>query len=204
VQVVTVDEYIDWDTFFSENWGQNIVHVRNGVNLPFAISDVFSAAVSASDAYLRRPFQRSDRPGVTFTVANQERCAEAQDLPRLDDSTLDRYIERMASRMHSVRYALVINALHSYAYTLWSKERLFLDQIWRNVGIPASSVITTLFHGNYRSTPVGVHLDRFATFMFAVRGRKRMRFWSQRPWKDNATSKVAYTPYLASSLSVIV
>lgn len=65
--------------------------------------------------------------------------------------------------------------------------------------MPVTGGITTLFHGTYEHSPVGVHLDRFTTFLFALRGRKRMRFWRKRPWREDVSTILDYQPYLASS-----
>ncbi|WP_104820261.1 JmjC domain-containing protein [Kitasatospora sp. MMS16-BH015] len=77
----------------------------------------------------------------------------------------------------------------------------FFAPLWEPTGLPLSGAITRLFHGNDEHTPVGVHKDRFATFMFALEGRKRMRFWRQRPWTEPVTTVLDYQPYLESSFT---
>ena len=202
-EVVRFDERIDWKVFCAEHWGRSVVHVPGCSDHPFASDDVFLAAVAAGEQHLQASPSRGRRR-VVVTVAQRELPVGPADLPRREDRSLERYARRMTERMGSKRYALVMSVLHAHGYPLWEKERRFLERLWRGVGIPTSGVITTLFHGNYAHTPVGVHLDRFATFMFALRGRKRMRFWRTKPWKERVSSKVDYGPYLAQSFSVNV
>ncbi len=204
MSITTFDRYLDWDTFSRDHWDQSVVHVRECRDHPFTAPNILSAAASASTQYAQCLPNRDTRPGVVLTIGRRQHPADPDDLPRPSDSTLDGYTQRVHERMQGQRYALIINTLHAYDYALWAKERYFVDRLWQNVGIPTSSPITTLFHGNYQNTPVGVHTDRFATFMFAVRGRKRMRFWSQRPWPEAVTSKVDYAEYLAQSFSIVV
>jgi hypothetical protein len=99
----------------------------------------------------------------------------------------------------SRKYALIVASLYSSGFRLWSKERAFFSALWRRVGMPLSGAITTLFHGNYEHSPVGVHLDRFTTFLFALKGRKRMRFWAKKPWSAPVSTILDYAPYLKES-----
>ncbi|MGW2035227.1 JmjC domain-containing protein [Streptomyces sp. NPDC001811] len=63
-----------------------------------------------------------------------------------------------------------------------------------------TGAITTLFHGTYEHSPVGFHKDRFATFLFGLRGRKRMRFWPRRPWDEPVSTKTDYARHIAASV----
>ncbi|SDZ27515.1 Cupin superfamily protein [Lysobacter sp. yr284] len=108
----------------------------------------------------------------------------------------------MLAALGERRYALVISAFHSYRWPLWRSERAFFAPLWREAGLPVTGAITTLFHGNYESTPVGVHRDRFATFMIPVQGRKRMRFWTRKPWREAISTLPDYRAHLDSSFLV--
>ena len=81
---------------------------------------------------------------------------------------------------------------------------MFYSGLWDRVGLPLSGAITTLFHGSYEHSPVGVHRDRFATFMFGLKGRKRMRFWDERPWTEPVSSVLDYERHLGTSFTAEV
>jgi hypothetical protein len=136
---------------------------------------------------------------VSLSIGRQRQLYPDEPLPKAADASFDGYCTRLSGLLGKERYALTINSMHSYSWDFWLRERAFFAPLWAHVGRPLTGAITTLFHGNYEHTPVGVHQDRFATFMFALRGRKRMRFWTSAPWRDPVTSIVDYDRYLADS-----
>ncbi len=107
----------------------------------------------------------------------------------------------LAAFSKETRYALVVHAFHAFHAGQWERQRAFFEPLWERTGLPLSGAITTLFHGNYEHTPVGVHKDRFATFLYALEGRKRMRFWRERPWTAPVTTVLDYQPHLAASFT---
>jgi hypothetical protein len=189
----------DWDTFVRRYWNRRPVLFKGTGASPFAPAEVFDAAAGATRRYLERSYAASGRPDITFTVDRLRQHVLAPWLPRDSDGSLDAYDARLAARLGGRRYALIIASLHASGFGLWSQERAFFSELWKRVGLPLTGGITTLFHGTYEHSPVGVHLDRFTTFLFGLRGRKRMRFWSKRPWREDATTILEYQPYLKDS-----
>ncbi|GHG75458.1 cupin domain-containing protein [Comamonas sp. JC664] len=189
----------DWDTFVTRYWNQRPVLFKGTGASPFSSEDTFEAAATATQHHLSQSYAADSRPGITFTVDRLRQLFARDWLPQARDGSLDGYDARLASRLGEQRYALIISSLHSFSHRLWARERAFFSELWRRVGLPHSGAITTLFHGTYESSPVGVHLDRFTTFLFALRGRKRMRFWARRPWREDVTTVLDYQPYLKSS-----
>jgi 50S ribosomal protein L16 3-hydroxylase len=189
----------DWDTFVKRYWNRRPVLFKCTGASPFTESDVFDAASGATQRYLERSYAVTSRPDVSFTVDRLKQLFLEPWLPQAADGSLDGYDARMAERLGARKYALIIASLHASGYGLWSRERAFFTELWKRVGLPLTGGITTLFHGNYEFSPVGVHLDRFTTFLFALRGRKRMRFWSKRPWREDVTTILEYKPYLKDS-----
>ncbi|AKQ65691.1 cupin family protein [Myxococcus hansupus] len=189
----------DWDTFVARYWNQRPVLFKGTGASPFTAEDTFEAAASATRHYLSRSYASNSRPEITFTVDRLRQLFAREWLPQAKDGSLDGYDARLAARLGEQRYALIVSSLHSFSHLLWSRERDFFSELWRRVGLPQSGGITTLFHGTYESSPVGVHMDRFTTFLFALRGRKRMRFWARRPWREDVSTILDYQPYLKSS-----
>jgi 50S ribosomal protein L16 3-hydroxylase len=166
---------------------------------PFTEADVFEAAVGSTEHNLRQSFAPNARTDLQFTIDRLQQVFLEPWLPRAADGSLEGYNARIARRLGSRKYALVMSSLYSHGFGLWSHERTFFSELWQRVGLPLTGAITTLFHGNYEHSPVGVHLDRFTTFLFALKGRKRMRFWPKRPWSEPVSTMLDYQPYLKES-----
>ncbi|MFI0898433.1 JmjC domain-containing protein [Streptomyces sp. NPDC020983] len=192
-----VEEGLDWERFAAESWDRRPVLVR-GAGEPFAEHEVFAAAVAVSTR--RGP---DAMPAFTqFTVDRDQRAEPAGLLPAAADGSFDGYERRMREALHGRRYALVAQRFHELHPPQWARERDFYAGLWERVGQPLQGAITALFHGSYEHSPAGVHRDRYATFMFVLRGRKRMRFWAERPWPQSVTTMLDYGAHLDSSFAV--
>ncbi|WNZ09943.1 JmjC domain-containing protein [Streptomyces sp. 11x1] len=198
---VAVETEFDWTTFAERYWDRAPVLFRGLSPTPFEVSEVFRAAVQAGSCV--GPEERVP-PHAQLTVERVQRDTADGLLPTAEDGGFDGYDTRLAARLGASRYALVVNDFHAFDAALWSRERTFYAGLWEAVGLPVTGAITTLFHGTYEHSPVGVHKDRFATFMFGLRGRKRMRFWPRRPWDEAVSTKVDYTGHLPGSFSADV
>lgn len=196
-----VAQVFDWPTFVERYWNRQPVLFR-GVGAPYTLDAALRAAIHAGKRAAAQDTGAS--PLVRFTLERyQQREVDAW-VPRAGDGSFDDYRRRIVDRQGARTYALIVNSLHSHSHALWQGGRGFFDGLWRQVGLPLSGAITTLFHGNYEQTPVGVHKDRFATFLFALQGSKRMRFWAERPWSQPVTTRLDYRAHLASSFVVDV
>ncbi|MFJ8649399.1 JmjC domain-containing protein [Streptomyces sp. NPDC093546] len=198
---VAVETTFSWSVFTQRYWDRRPVLFRAVAPVPFKAADAFRAAVRAG-----APEGLDGRmpPNVQLTVERVQRDAPVALLPAAEDGSFDAYDTRLASRLQGRRYALVVNGFHAFDPALWHRERAFFGGLWEAVGLPLTGAITTLFHGTYEHSPVGVHKDRFATFMFGLRGRKRMRFWPRRPWDDPVSTKVDYARHTAASFAAEV
>lgn len=199
-----VETRFDWPRFVERYWEQRPVLFRANAAAPFELAETFEAATAAGRTHLQRSYSGSARPNIQFTAERLQQVFLRPWLPVPADGSLLGYRERVARRLGSQRYALVISTFHSFSFPLWSRARQFFAGLWEQVGIPLTGAITTLFHGNYEHTPSGVHRDRFTTFLFALQGRKRMRFWPARPWSEPVSTLIDYRPYLDRSFSVDV
>jgi hypothetical protein len=198
-----IRDTLDWDAFVAEHWERRVVKIVRGAG-PFEAGDVLAAAVAAGERVVEDHYDASARRTLIFSVEGRLQSHLRRWLPAAGDGSLIGYARRIAPALDERRHALIVNSLHSYSLPLWTSERALLSQLWRRVGLPLSGAITTLFHGDYEATPTGVHKDRFTTFLFAVHGRKRMRFWPQRPWSEPVATISDYRRYLDSSFTVEV
>lgn len=192
---------LDWPTFVREDWDRRAVLFKGVAHgRPFALQEVFGSALDAARRSRRRLPGEPDNSIVTLDRLQQ--LDPWPWMPRRDDGSMAGYRQRMLRSLGGRRYALVISAFHSHRWRLWHREREFFAPLWREAGLPITGAITTLFHGNYESTPVGVHRDRFATFMIPVEGRKRMRFWASKPWREPVSTLPDYRAHLRSSFLI--
>ncbi|MCX4553862.1 cupin domain-containing protein [Streptomyces sp. NBC_01387] len=194
---IAVLETLDWEKFAAEYWDRRPVLIKSVGAPPFVESEVFRAAVAGSVP----PGPYGMPPTAQFTVGRHQLTEPGRHFPQLDDVTFDGYHKRVAGLLDGERYALVMQGFHTFHHPQWARERAFYAGLWNEVGQPLQSAITALFHGTYEHSPVGVHRDRYATFMFALRGHKRMRFWPERPWTEEVTTVLDYRPYLAGSFT---
>lgn len=197
---LTVETTLDWTVFARRHWDRQPVLFTSVDPPPFEEREVFAAAVSATGP----AHQHRLPPNVQFTIERHQQTRPGGHLPTSADGSFDGYRTRLAGRLDGRRYALVVHGFHGFHHPQWTRERDFFAGLWHRVGQPLTGGITTLFHGTYEHSPVGVHRDRFATFMFGLRGRKRMRFWPARPWTEPVTTVLDYQPYVADSFCVDV
>ncbi|WP_282702772.1 cupin domain-containing protein [Streptomyces sp. CC219B] len=192
---------LDWDEFAALYWDRRPVLIKAVRPAPYELGEVFAAATLAT----RPPSPHLMPSNARFAVGRFQQSVPAGWFPRAEDGTFGGYRLRLDDELAAFsaerRYALTVHAFHAFHSAQWERQRAFFEPLWERTGLPLSGIITTLFHGNYEHTPVGVHKDRFATFMFALEGRKRMRFWPERPWTDPVTTVLDYQPYLASSFT---
>ncbi len=196
---------LDWNTFSKQHWDQNVVHFKATSANFLEVDTVFQVAAAAGDVLFSSGDRENAKTNVAdFTIGKRRQVYPGKWMPHVDDGSFEGYRRRLVRSLGSQQYSLNINSLHSFSFPLWSRQRAFFGELWRRIGLPVTSAITVLFHGNYEYTPVGVHKDRYSTFLFAVAGKKRMRFWSERPWTEPAMSMRDYRRHLGTSFAVDV
>ena len=193
----------DWDELVARWWERRVVVFR-GVGAPFTLSDTFTCAVAAGRRQLGQTYDLAARRDAQFSIDGQAQAFVAPWLPVARDRSFAGYAARLAGELGDRRCALLISRFHSHEHAVWSAARAMFAPLWQRIGLPLTGAISTLFHGDYEATPTGVHRDRFTTMLFALAGRKRMRFWPVRPWTEPVTTVTRYEAYLATSFAVEV
>ncbi|MEN5190372.1 cupin domain-containing protein [Luteimonas sp. TWI414] len=189
---------IDWAQFVATCWDRRPVVFRRHGAAPYPLDAALAAAASAART------ANGDEQACRFVLDDRQRRQPGAWLPRHEDATFERYAQRILREGGGRSYALIVNEFHRHDRRIWEGGRRFFQGLFAQVGLPSTGAITTLFHGNYERTPVGVHKDRFATFVFVLQGRKRMRFWPTRPWQDAVATRVDYAEHLADSFAIDV
>lgn len=188
---------LDWAQFVATCWDVRPVVYRQGGAAPYPVDAALRAAASVA--------HEGAAAGAVcrFVLDDRQLRQPGGWLPRADDGDFARYAQRVLRDAGTrAAYALIVNEFHRHDADIFEAGRRFFRGLWAHVGLPASGAITTLFHGNYERTPVGVHKDRFSTFVFVLQGRKRMRFWPARPWQDAVATRVDYAQFLDDSFAV--
>ncbi|MFF0297356.1 JmjC domain-containing protein [Kitasatospora sp. NPDC004614] len=192
---------LDWDEFTTHYWDRRPVLIKGVLPAPYEPPEVFAAATIAT----RPPGPHLMPPSAQFAVGRFQQSEPATWFPRAEDGAFDGYRRRLDAELaafsRETRYALIVHAFHAFHSGQWERQRAFFEPLWERTGMPLSGAITTLFHGSYDHTPVGVHKDRFATFLFALEGHKRMRFWRECPWTEPVTTKLDYQAHLDTSFT---
>ncbi|KLJ01469.1 hypothetical protein WQ56_06270 [Luteimonas sp. FCS-9] len=190
---------VDWARFVATCWDVRPVVYRQAGGAPYPTDAALHAAAAAA---------REAAAGETacrFVLDDRQLRQPGDWLPRGEDGSFDAYARRvLRAAGDDAAYALIVNEFHRHDARIFEAGRRFFRGLWAHVGLPATGAITTLFHGNYERTPVGVHKDRFSTFVFVLQGRKRMRFWPTRPWRDAVATRVDYAQHLADSFAIEV
>jgi hypothetical protein len=193
----------DWDELVARWWERRVVVFR-GVGAPFALRDAFAGAVAAGRHQLGQTHDLAARLDIRFSIDGQPQAFVAPWLPVARDRSFAGYAARLAGALDDRRHGLIISRFHRHARAVWSAERAMFAPLWQRIGLPLTGAITTLFHGDYEATPTGCHKDRFTSLLFALAGRKRMRFWPVRPWTEPVSTMPRYEAYRSTSFAIEV
>jgi hypothetical protein len=92
-------------------------------------------------------------------------------LPIEDDRSFGRWADRVED-LAKPPLGIVADNLHFHSRALFAWARSFLG-----ARVAGRSVELTLFAGNYRATPFGIHQDRLDVFLIGVHGRRTVHLW---------------------------
>ena len=163
-----------WAEFRRTHWEAKGTVLAHPFAAPIASpAEVFRCLVTAGERY--RP--RSHDGDVEFCLEGAALLADVgKHLPRAGDRTAAAYARRVTGLLGGRRFGLVVSELQQYGAPLWFRLRAFVRGLVAAVGPPATAK-ATLFLGNYRNTPFGLHRGQSSNFMFVIDGRKRILAW---------------------------
>ncbi len=181
-----------WATFMRRHWERKPLVVSAPFESPLTSPEsAFAGLVRAADGRPRRQLSGDSR----FYIENAQVLADAgKYLPRKSDRSIDGYAARVTKQIDGRRFGLTVSRFHVYDPALWFRVREFLSGLFaagRPGTMPPGVVKLTLFLGNYRNTPYGVHLGGASNFKFIIAGKKRMRLWSDTSLRDK--DKIAFS-----------
>lgn len=175
---------VDWTAFLGEAWGRRPAVLRRAFAEPlFREGDFFRHLTEArrglteGDACQVVLYDRQ-RVALSGAIASDRSVSPLLEwLPTLADRDFAGYVARLQREPRFERFGLFLNRPHQDPL-FWLPVREVLTALLRHVELPAASLNTDAFIGNYQRTTFGAHRDRLDNLLFMVTGRRTMRLWS--------------------------
>ncbi|MGH7393242.1 MAG: hypothetical protein ACREM3_27865, partial [Candidatus Rokuibacteriota bacterium] len=191
-----------WGEFYRRDWERRGLVLEQPLAAPLATpAEAFRCLLRASEAY-----RAGDRSvPLEFCIEHARLLADvAAHLPTDSDGSPAGYAERMTRQLEGRRFGLVVEDFQAFDATLWLRLRQFLRGLFDRTGIPREAAKATLFLGNYRRTPFGLHRGRSSNFMFVVEGRKRILAWPDAFFrgKEDMTNRTDYGRLLPEAITL--
>lgn len=171
-----------WQNFASNFWEQKSFCTENDViQPPLTPEQMFEVVV---ENCLPQPLHRgSTRFFINKKAVPEPECREKGYYPIASDKNFIGYHQRLRTLLGDDDYVFTIDVFHlPDSARSWSYG--FLRDLYRHTGANiCSGHFFSIFFGDYKSTPFGVHnhdnLYEFeGAFYFPLEGQKQMRIWT--------------------------
>lgn len=174
----------DFWKYFSENYWEKNTYVSSDivVDFPASESEIFNAIVSICNDYLSNV---NSSHKISFFIANYryDLHGNPQFLPNRKDKSFSGYAKRMQGYASDNGYALVMDcidlppAAKGWFFKFLKKMQSPINKIY------AGGHFVSLFFGEYKITPSGVHTHNLVdskegAFYFPIKGSKTMLTWT--------------------------
>jgi hypothetical protein len=189
-----------WTRFHRRYWGRRGVVLRQPLARPLATAvEAFEGLVNAGERY------RAGRRAAPISFCIEHAAVQADvglHLPAPTDDGLEAYAERVSRQIDGQRFGLVAEDIQRDDPRLWLRLRQFVTNLYTVMGWPGEKAKASVFLGNYRKTPFGVHRDPSEVFTFILHGRKRILAWPPRFFadKEDMTNRLGYERYRDAAL----
>ena len=175
-----------WKDFIKQHWDRE-PHLFRGLfqsHFP-TTQEIYEAFVEAGERWFRGEYppnrilrffiEHLDGPdGIPYyTMIYPTR----KHLPLREDGTMHGYLERVDKWLGGKRFGLTLNRCHAHHWGHWQQMTSFLSGFYEALGVPLFGNDSTIFLGNYRYTPFGIHKDDLHIFNFIIEGKKTMSLW---------------------------
>jgi len=164
--------------------------------------EVFLGIVNAADQ-----FRAGDEEiPLRFYIENAQLTADVgKHLPALADRTTTGYAKRISRMLGGRRFALIAQNFQAFAPDAFLRFKEFLHGLSGFIDLPREETKATVFLGNYRKTPAGLHAGASSNFKFIVEGRKRMRLWPDQylRGKEGADGTTDYARFVHAATSLV-
>jgi hypothetical protein len=169
-----------WDRFAAEYWDRQPGAFANVVP-PIVTEDELMPALRIGLERLAHSLDRPPGPGPgQMRLYVDQKLVFAPEFHRFmkPGDSLQEYSESLAQEFGGAAWAIVVNDLHRYVPNLLQRLMGFLAPLIERIGIPARLMESSLFVGNYRYTPFGIHQDPGnGVVNFCISGEKTILTW---------------------------
>jgi hypothetical protein len=178
-----------WSRFAEQHWEQKPLLIKHAFAEPLITAErTFQALVKASDQF--RVEDESVQLG--FYIEQTALLADVgKFLPRLSDETSARYARRVKGQLGGRRFGIICEQFQIYDALLWRRIREFLHGLFQHVDLPSAKA--ALFFGDYEKTPFGLHDGESSNFKFVIAGRKKMRLWPDKYFRNKNQQKIRHS-----------
>lgn len=179
-----------WAEFVRDYWRKQPTLIRRPFAEPLIAPDeAFDIIVRTAEDY--RDMTR--KVLLSVYVDHGLRSGDARYfLPRREDGSLANFAERLKHEIGEKAYTLVAYGGHFYNPAIWMRFRDFLQGLYDEIGLPAGHTNLDMFFGCYQRTPTGIHKDTAASFSYVVEGPKKMLFWPNESFREQALVNLRY------------
>ena len=189
-----------WTRFHQQYWETAGVVLRQALARPLATAaEAFEGLVSAGERY------RAGRRAAPMSFCIEHAVLQADvglHLPAPVDASLEAFAERVTQQIRGQRFGLVAEDIQCDDARLWLRLREFVKNLYAVTGRPGDKAKASVFLGNYRNTPFGVHRDPSAVFTFVLHGHKRILAWPRAFFEDkeDMTNRLGYERYRGEAI----
>lgn len=163
-----------WSDFSSRVWGREAVALADFCVPPLDEDELFRLAVRCCDP-------TSAACGIQLQVffdgKDQAGSLDGKYLPQESDGGFAGFDRRMKAMLGGADYCFFIMYPEALHFPLWDWSRRFLARLYEHVGIDNLGAYQSIFFGDYRKTPFGIHCDHEDIFQIPILGRKVLRCW---------------------------
>jgi 50S ribosomal protein L16 3-hydroxylase len=191
-----------WSDFADQDWEKRPLLIKQPFSTPLLNKpELFRALLASSQAYCRDP---SSVP-LQFCIGHSQMMADIPEfLPVAKDGDIFGYTTRLARTLNGQDFALSIQHVQEHAREIWLRLREFLSSAAEFVALPDDFTKATLFFGRYSKEPRGIHAGNSSNFKFVIYGKKRMRFWPSRFFreKEAVSHSTGYERFLPAATTL--
>jgi len=178
----TVRSY--WSHFHRTYWEKRPLALASAKHIPAELTDedaLFKVVCKYMNAIRGNHYKVTASQFQIFLDGNEAEVTSSIDplLPRVTDGSFRGYHKRCAQLRGFREYGVVIHNIQQHDDELWNKVLRGFRPLLIEVGIPQFRIETSMWIGNYRHTPAGVHIDDCGVFHMPIVGTKRMHTWTQ-------------------------
>jgi hypothetical protein len=169
-----IDSPTFWQEFSENSWGRTPLALRGFCAPPLSSDELLQLVVRCCD-----PTSAACGVRVQFFIDGIDQAGHlcGQHLPREEDGSFESFDRRIKALLGGADYFFFIRYPEALDFPLWDWSRCFLARLYEHVGMDTLGAYQSIFFGDYRKTPFGVHCDHEDIFQIPILGRKVLRCW---------------------------